>query len=281
MNLEGRLLKPVPVGQTSMPILGLTSGRHEGKQVVVLANYFGSEFAIREVTINEESVPELKNVDVISTEKSAAYDGGTPKSLWGSVADAHSTPRAEVGQVWGEKLFYLQNGGRELGRFDLKTGKVLEPLTSLEEPGRYFALLFSSGHILSIEGEADAKTWHVRTYVGGPTKNKLTKVRELDLGAKLLYGLCLFDDKVLVAAPAVSGLKDGAGIYRLGMGTGDLTKLQKFTGIPDDVRGLAPLYEEGHLLGFLTSTYDFNRSDPLLGAPSEIAFHRYDPKFKR
>ncbi len=273
-DISDRLGEPQVIIPTfSMPILGAKATETPEGTKLVLASYFEPSFVIYGVQFNEGGKPTVTLERVISNEASADYDGGVPKTLWAETAPGHSAPRAGTGQMSRDRktLFYLQNGGREIGKYDVTNGTVLPPLGQLQERGEDF-LMTSPGFLTTIEDYTDCV---LREYSFTDGLN-LQLSRELPLGASMIYGLCRVNGKTLVVAPSASNASEEPGVYEVDYNSGSqsslLVKVPEFSLLPPTTRALTPVHQDHKLKGFFAATYDFRRNTASLGTPSQLLY---------
>ncbi len=264
--------------------VGVKTTEVDGKLKLVAADYFTPGFGVATVSYDSETglvFPDDGESVFLADEKSAAFDGARHVGLWGSTSTDHTHRRAQAGQLSedGSKLFYIQNGAQAIGQYDFSSGRVLSPLRkSLGERIEDF-LFLKNGLLATIEIDAGADSWALRTYsVDG---DKMEQQGQRSIGSTFMYGLCELGDRLLMVAPwakthpGEARMPGGPGVYATSVddSTGVVGKVEKderFSGIPGDARSIAKLSLDGELNGMLVSTFGYNRGKPMSGESTNV-----------
>ncbi len=257
---------------------------HTKPSMLTVARYNGAEFWVYDVKIDsDKDVPTLEKRLIVSNSPLANWRGeAISAQLW----NEHQ-PRAQVAQVSndGKELLYLNNGGRSIGRIQLPfvdiKPEVKPALAGIVGDRAEYFLQLRDGTLAVIENYDDCV---LRLY--RPMGNNLDFMGGsggIKLGGSLFYGLAQDnDDEIMMLVPKKGNYplesNKEPGVYRLGLRGSVLSDtLQKdplFDAItlPADLRGLAPVFSEGALHGYLMSTYRAARDSLNGGEPSELFY---------
>ena len=274
-----KLGKPQELLTFSNHIVGATTN-HASPQTLVVANYGWQEFWGYSIQPKGNSLD--VNLDwVVGNSPKATFDGGNYAHLWDEVG-----ARAQVGQIDNleRKIYHLKNGNSEIGvaSFDnpLTTKRnALMPEPSIKgiqgEKMEYFIVMMD-GKIATIE---DFNSPTLRIYSN--EESQLNLIGEQSL-ASLSYGLCQpSDDELMVVVPTQGTYpleSDGEpGIYRVPLKNDAPAIPQRDTafdeiGLPDDIRGFGPVFDDDGLAGYVATTYGFTRKMENMGNPSKLFY---------
>jgi hypothetical protein len=265
-------------------ITGITASNTE-QQMLTVARYNGAEFWVYDVKVESgKDVPTLEKHLIVSNSPLASWRGeAVSAQLWND-----HQPRAQVAQIEDDRnvLYYLANGQRSIGRVQFEDGKA-RVLTAvgpiIGERCEYFLKLVGSHRhvIATIENYQDC---FLRTYSWDDDGSRFLQ-EERQLGGSLFYGLAQDnEDELMMLVPKKGNYplesNKESGVYRVSLGKnwsmGEPQKDPHFDAItlPEDLRGLAPVFSEGKLHGYLMSTYRATRDSLNGGEPSELFYTR-------